>query len=126
MIRNLVSHNTARTTLDSAVVTGFTTRVLPAAAAGLAVTLTSTSLTGVLTGPNWWAFVVLSSAVVVVAGVLLRWLLLRALVVVAGQLIALTGLATAMFTTGGALVVLPGPAAAAQLSALLAGAAQQI
>ncbi|MGH3830059.1 MAG: transglutaminaseTgpA domain-containing protein, partial [Pseudonocardiaceae bacterium] len=44
----------------------------------------------------------------------------------AGQLIALTGLATAMFTTGGALVVLPGPAAAAQLSALLAGAAQQI
>ena len=106
--------------------TGFTTHVLPPAVAGLAVALAATSLTGVLTGPRWWGFVVLTTAVVVVAGVLLRWLRTPPIVVAAGQLVALAGLVTAVFTSSGWLVVLPGPAAAAQLRTLLARATQQI
>ncbi|MBV8539914.1 MAG: transglutaminase domain-containing protein [Pseudonocardiales bacterium] len=105
---------------------GFTTHVLPPAAAGLAVALAATSLTGVLTGPHWWGFVVLTTAVVVVAGMLLRWLRMPSIVVAVGQLTALAGLVTVMFTSSGRLVVLPGPAAAAQLRALLARTAQQI
>ncbi|MBW0010426.1 MAG: hypothetical protein JO063_09980, partial [Pseudonocardiales bacterium] len=68
---------------------GFTTHVLPPAAAGLAVALAATSLTGVLTGPHWWGFVVLTTAVVVVAGMLLRWLRMPSIVVAVGQLTAL-------------------------------------
>jgi transglutaminase-like putative cysteine protease len=108
------------------VVTRFTTHVLPSALAGLAVALTATSLTGVLTGPRWWGFVVLTTAVVAVAGVLLHWLRMPPTAVAAGQLAALAGLVTAVFTSSGWLVVLPGPAAAAQLRALLARATQQI
>jgi transglutaminase-like putative cysteine protease len=109
-----------------AAVTGFTTRVLPPAVAGLAVALAATSLVGVLAGPRWWGFVVLTTAIMVTAGVLLRWLRMPPIVVAAGQLAALVGLVTAVFTSSGWLVVLPGPAAAAQLRALLARAAQQI
>jgi transglutaminase-like putative cysteine protease len=108
------------------VVSGFAARVLPPAVAGLAVTLAATSLTGVLTGSRWWGLVVLTTAAVVSTGVLLRWLRIPPTVVAAGQLAALVGLVTAMFTSGGWLVVLPGPAAAAQLHELLARAAQQI
>jgi transglutaminase-like putative cysteine protease len=110
----------------AAAVTGFTTRVLPPAVAGLAVALAATSLAGVLAGPRWWGFVVLTTAIVVTAGVLLRWLRMPPVVLAAGQLAALAGLVTAVFTSSGWLVILPGPAAVAQLRALLARAAQQI
>lgn len=106
--------------------TGFTTRVLPPAVAGLAVALAATSLTSVLAGARWWGLVVLTTAVVVTAGILLRWLRMPPIVVAAGQLAALVGLVTAVFTSSGWLVVLPGGAATAQLRALLARAAQQI
>ncbi|HEX4102786.1 MAG: transglutaminaseTgpA domain-containing protein [Pseudonocardiaceae bacterium] len=107
-------------------VTGFATRVLPAAAAGLAVALAATSLTGVLAGSRWWGLVVLTTAVVVTAGVLLQWLGMPPVVIAAGQLVALVGLVTAMFTSAGWLAVLPGPAAVRQLRTLFERAAQQI
>jgi transglutaminase-like putative cysteine protease len=109
-----------------AAVTGFATRVLPSAAAGLAVALAATSLTGVLTGARWWGLVVLTTAVVVAAGGLLHWLRMSPAVVAAGQAAALVGLVTAVFASGGWLVVLPGPAAAGQLWTLFERAAQQI
>jgi transglutaminase-like putative cysteine protease len=109
-----------------AAVTGLRTRVLPAATAGLAVALAATSLTGVLAGSRWWGFVVLTIAVVVPAGVALHWLRMSPIVVAAGQLAALVGLVTAVFTAGGWLAVLPGPSSAEQLRTLFERAAQQI
>jgi len=106
-------------------VTGFS-RLLSPVAAGLAVALAATSLTGVLAGPRWWGFVVLTTAVVVGAGVLLRWLRMPSTVVAAGQLTALAGLVTAAFTSSGWLAVVPGPAAVTQLRAVLDRATQQI
>ncbi|MDQ3761844.1 MAG: DUF3488 and transglutaminase-like domain-containing protein, partial [Actinomycetota bacterium] len=105
--------------------TGLTVRTLPAAAAGLAVALAATSLTGILAGSRWWGFVLLTTTVVVAAGVLLRSLRMPPIVVAGGQLVALVGLVTAVFTSSGWLAVLPGPAAAVQLRALLERAAQQ-
>ncbi|MGH3898380.1 MAG: transglutaminaseTgpA domain-containing protein [Pseudonocardiaceae bacterium] len=109
---------------------GALTGALPAAVtgavAGLAVALAATSLTGVLVGPRWWGAVVLTSAVVVIAGVLLRALRMPPIVVAAGQLAALVGMVTAVFTRSGRLVVLPGADAVAELGALLGRAAQQV
>ncbi|MGH3885853.1 MAG: transglutaminase TgpA family protein [Pseudonocardiaceae bacterium] len=96
------------------------------AVAGLAVALAATSLTGVLTGPRWWGTVVLTTAVVVTAGVLLRSLRMPPIVVAAGQLAALVGLVTAVFTPSGRFVVLPSSDTAAELGSLLGRAAQQI
>ncbi len=114
----------------AATVTVLATRALPAVVtgtvAGLAVALAATSLTGVLTGSRWWGYVVATTAVVVAAGVLLRSLRMPPIVVAAGQLAALVGLVTAVFTRSGRYVVLPGPTAAAELHSLLGGAAQQI
>jgi transglutaminase-like putative cysteine protease len=110
-------------------VTGWAGRALPAivaGVAGLALALAATSLTGVLAGPRWWSYLVLSIAVVVVAGVLLRRLRMPSIVTAAGQLVALMALVTAVFTTSGWLLVVPGPASRAQLGGVFAGAAQQI
>jgi transglutaminase-like putative cysteine protease len=103
-------------------VTGWALRALQAAAAGLALALTATSLTGVLAGARWWGYVVLSITVVVIAGIVLRWLRMPSIVTAAGQLTALLGLVTAVFTTS----VVPGSDSMAHISAVLAGAAQQI
>lgn len=100
--------------------------MLPPAAAGLAVAFAATSLTGVLAGSRWWGLVVLTTAVVVAAGVLLDWLGMPPVAVAAGQLTALVGLVTAEFTSEGWLAVVPGPAAVAQLRTLFEGAAHQI
>ncbi|MGH4009650.1 MAG: transglutaminase TgpA family protein [Pseudonocardiaceae bacterium] len=96
------------------------------AAGGLAVALTATSLTELLDGSRWWGLVVLTTAVVVAAGVLLRSLRMPPIVVAAGQLAVLVGLVTAVFTRSGRLLVLPGSAAAADLSSLLGRAAHQV
>jgi transglutaminase-like putative cysteine protease len=106
--------------------TGWADRALSAGVAGLALALAGTSLTGVLAGPSWWGYLVLSIAVVVVAGTALRWLRMPPIVIVAGQLAALTALVTAVFTTSGWLLVLPGSASREQLAAVLDRAAQQI
>jgi transglutaminase-like putative cysteine protease len=105
-----------------ATVTGWALRALQAAAAGLALALTATSLTGVLAGVRWWGYVVLSITVVVTTGILLRWLRMPSIVTAAGQLTALLGVVTAVFTTS----VVPGSHTVAQISAVLAGAVQQI
>ncbi|MGH3905985.1 MAG: DUF3488 and transglutaminase-like domain-containing protein [Pseudonocardiaceae bacterium] len=99
---------------------------LPSAVAGLAVALTATSLTGVLAGPRWWAFVVVTVAVVVVVGALLRPTGLPGSAVATGQFVALLGLVTAVFTRSGVLVVLPGPGAMRELHLVLGRAAQQV
>ncbi len=112
--------------VGGAAVTGLRTRVLPAVTAGLAVALATTSLTGVLAGSRWWGYVVLTIAVVVATGVGLHWLRRPPIVVAAGQLAALVGLVTAVFTSGGWLAVLPGPSSVEQLRTLFDGAAQQI
>ena len=94
--------------------------------AGLALALAATSLTGVLAGPRWWSYLVLSITVVVAAGVLLRWLRMPSMVTAVGQLAALAALVTAVFTTSGWLLVVPGSASWAELGGVLARAAQQI
>ncbi|HEY6422327.1 MAG TPA: DUF3488 and transglutaminase-like domain-containing protein [Pseudonocardiaceae bacterium] len=101
-------------------------RALPAGVAGLAVVLAATSLTGVLTGPHWWGYVVATSAVVVATGVLARTLRMPPVVVAAGQSAALVGLVTALFTTNAVLGVLPRPDASAQLRTTLERAAHQV
>jgi transglutaminase-like putative cysteine protease len=103
-------------------VSGWAIRAVPAAAAGLALALTATSLTGVLAGVFWWGYGVVSITVVVAAGLLLRWLRTPSIVTVAGQLVALLGLLTAVFTTS----VAPGSDSIAELAAVLARAAHQI
>ncbi|MDT7595889.1 MAG: hypothetical protein QOJ06_1435 [Pseudonocardiales bacterium] len=112
--------------VGGAAVTGLRTRVLPAVTAGLAVAVATTSLTGVLAGSRWWGYVVPTIAVLVAAGVGLNWLRMSPIVVAAGQLAALVGLVTAVFTSEGWLAVLPGPSSAEQLWTLFKGAAQQI
>ncbi|MGH4023657.1 MAG: transglutaminaseTgpA domain-containing protein [Pseudonocardiaceae bacterium] len=98
----------------------------PAAVAGLAVALAATSLTGVLTGPRWWAFVVVTVLVVVTVGVLLRPTGLPAITIATAQVLALVGLVTAVFTRSGVLFVLPGPAAFRDLRLLLVRAGRQV
>jgi len=106
-------------------VTASAARTLLAGVAGLAVALAATSLSALLAGPRWWGSVVLTIALVVAAGVLLRALRMPPIVVAAGQLATLVGLVTAVFTSTGWLGVVPGPTAAAQLQTLLERAAQQ-
>lgn len=102
------------------------TALLPSATAGLAVALSATSLTGILAGPRWWGFVVLTVAVVVMVAAPLRLLRFPAIAVAAAQLVALAGLVTAMFTRSGVLVALPGPEALREVSRALGGAARQV
>ncbi|MGH3919585.1 MAG: transglutaminase TgpA family protein [Pseudonocardiaceae bacterium] len=105
---------------------GMVTSAVTSTVAGLAVAFTATSLTGLLAGSRWWGLVVVTTAVVVAAGVLLRSLRMPPIVVAIGQLAALVGLVTAVFTRSGRLGVLPGSDAAAELGSLLGRAAQQV
>ncbi|MDQ3904132.1 MAG: transglutaminase, partial [Actinomycetota bacterium] len=95
--------------------TGWVDRIRPAAAAGLALALAATSLTGVLAGARWWSYLVLGITVVVITGSLLRWLRAPAVVTAAGQVAALVALVTAIFTSSGWLLVVPGSASRAEL-----------
>ncbi|MGH3979444.1 MAG: transglutaminase TgpA family protein [Pseudonocardiaceae bacterium] len=99
---------------------------LPAAAAGLAVLLAATALSGVLSGDRWFGFAIVAVAVVAATGVLLRSLRWPPVLVTAGQLAALTGLVTAVFTRSGVLAAIPGPDALRELHAVLGGAAAQV
>ena len=95
--------------------------------AGLAVTMSSTALSGVLRGLYWLWFVVLSVAVVVAIGLLSRrWARLSWPTVVPVQLAALVALLTGLFSRQGILRVIPGPAALTELSDELAVAVHQI
>lgn len=95
--------------------------------AGLAVSMSSTALSGVLRGLYWLWFVLLSIAVVVTVGLLLRrWARLSWPTVVPVQLAALVALLTGLFSKQGILRVIPGPAALTELSGELAAAVHQI
>ncbi|MDQ3886547.1 MAG: DUF3488 and transglutaminase-like domain-containing protein [Actinomycetota bacterium] len=97
-----------------------------AAAAGFAVLTAATALTGVLTGARWLGFVLLTVTVVSVVGMVLRSGRLPVPLVAAGQVAALTGLLTALFTRSGILAVLPGPDALRELGVVLTAAAGQV
>lgn len=97
-----------------------------AAVAGLAVVLAASALSGVLHGSRWVGFVLVTVAVVVLAGTMLRSMRLPSPVVVLGQLAVLAALLTAVFTRSGALVVLPGPDAFGELGSMLAAAGEQV
>ncbi len=94
--------------------------------AGLAVVLAATALSGVLAGARWFGLVLLTVALVVAVGSVLRSLRLPPALVAAGQLAALLCLVTALFSRSGLLAVLPGPAALGELHAVLSGAAEQV
>lgn len=97
-----------------------------AAVAGLAVVLAASALSGVLQGSRWVGFVLVTVAMVVLAGTVLRSVRLPSAVVVLGQLATLAGLLTAVFTRSGALVLLPGPDALGELGSMLARAGEQV
>lgn len=99
---------------------------ITAAVAGLAVVLAATALSGVLQGSRWVGFVLVSVAMIVLAGTVLRSVRLPPAVVVLGQLAALAALLTAVFTRSGALVLLPGPDALGELGSMLARAGEQV
>lgn len=99
---------------------------LPAVVAGLALALAATALTGVLRGPSWWPFVLVTIMAVVTVGILLRPTGLPAGAIAIAQCLALLGLVTAVFTRSGVLFVLPGPAAFRDLHWLLVHAARQV
>jgi transglutaminase-like putative cysteine protease len=96
------------------------------ATAGLAVALAATALSGVLSGPRWFPFALVTIAVVIAVGMLLRTLQLPPFAVASSQLAALVALVIAVFTRSGVLVVLPGPDAVGELGRLFARAGQQI
>ena len=78
-------------------------------------------------GTAWWGYAAGAVALVVAVGLLTNRLRPAAPVLAAGaQLAALAMLVTALFTGSGVLGVLPGPAAAGELAALVADAATQI
>lgn len=114
----------------AAVTVPSTATPLPAAlssgVAGLAVVLTATALSGVLSGGRWVGFVLVTVAVVVATGSLLRSLRVPPPLIAAGQLAALVCLVTAVFSRSAVLAVLPGPEALRELHAVLSGAADQV
>lgn len=94
--------------------------------AGLAVTLSSTSLSGVLRGLSWLWFVALTVAVVVVIGLALRAVKVPTLLVVPAQLVGLLLLLTGLFSFTPILGFLPGASASGELVAQLGVAVGQI
>jgi transglutaminase-like putative cysteine protease len=108
-----------------------TSAATPAAAA-LSVVLASTAMSGVVVGLQWLGFVLVATATVAAAGVLLRGLTLPngrplpAVGVIVGQLFALCCLLTAVFTRTGLLAVLPTPTSLGDLGVTLSAAMDQV
>jgi TgpA N-terminal domain/Transglutaminase-like superfamily len=100
-------------------------RLVPVAA-GLAVALSSSALSGVLQGHRWFWYVLAAVGVVVVLGVLARLFRLHLAVVVAIQFVGLVLLLTGLFSTDPVFGVLPGPSALGDLWHGLAAAITQI
>jgi transglutaminase-like putative cysteine protease len=95
-------------------------------AAGLAVALSSTALSGVLRGDRWLWYVLASVGLVVALGQLARAVRVPAVVVPVVQLAGLVPLLTGLFSTEPVLRVLPGTAALTELGEALAAAVHQI
>ncbi|WP_344015392.1 transglutaminase TgpA family protein [Pseudonocardia xinjiangensis] len=106
---------------------GATGRGLPWIAAlgsGLAVLLAGGPVTAIVQGGAWFGHAAAAVVAVVVVGLLLHRL--GAVVVAAGQAVAVLVLLTVQFADNGILGVLPGPAALGEFGALVSGAGQQI
>jgi transglutaminase-like putative cysteine protease len=99
---------------------------LVALAAGLAVALSSTALSGVLHGDRWLWYVLASVGMVVAFGQLARAVRVPAVLVPVVQLAGLVPLLTGLFSTEPVLRVLPGTAALTELGEALAAAVHQI
>jgi uncharacterized membrane protein YgcG len=95
-------------------------------AAGLALALSCTALSGVLQGHRWLWYVLAVVGTVVLLGVLARLARLPLVAVLAVQLVGLLLLLTGLFSTDAALGVLPGPEALAELWHGLGAAMHQI
>jgi transglutaminase-like putative cysteine protease len=95
--------------------------------AGIALLLAGSPVAAVVQGTSWWGYAAGAVALVVAVGLLGAALRGTAPALIAcAQLATLATLVTTLFTDSGALGVLPGPAAAGELSALVADAATQI
>ena len=92
----------------------------------LALLLTSATLVPLFTSNRWVLPVAATVTVIALVGFVLRAVRMPALLVVVGQLIALTATLTLVFTDAGVFRVLPGPAAISRLRDLLTGASNQI
>ncbi|MEO9222759.1 MAG: transglutaminaseTgpA domain-containing protein, partial [Mycobacteriaceae bacterium] len=92
----------------------------------LALLLTSATLVPLFTSNRWVLPLAATVAVIALVGVVLRAVRMPAVLVVVGQMIALTATLTLVFTDAKVLRVLPGPAAIRQFRALLTGAGTQI
>ncbi|OQO94072.1 transglutaminase [Saccharomonospora piscinae] len=93
--------------------------LLSPAAALFATVGAATSLTGVLQGGAWLAYVAVAALLVACTGLALRSLRVPTPLVGLGQLVALLLLVTGVFTGSGVLGVLPGPAAFTELNEVL-------
>jgi len=95
-------------------------------AAGLALALSCSALSGVLQGHRWLWYVLASVGLVVLLGVLARLVRLPLVAVLAVQLVGELLLLTGLFSTDAVLWVLPGPEALAELWHGLGAAMHQI
>ena len=92
--------------------------------AGCAVLLGGVPVSAVVEGATWFADGMLVVAAVVAVGLLLHRA--GAVVVAAGQVVAVLLVLTARFTSSGVAGVLPGPAAWGEFGTLVTGAGEQI
>lgn len=100
--------------------------LLAPAAAMFATISAATSLTGVIEGGAWLAYITVAALLVACTGLALRSLRLPTLLVGAAQALALLLLVTGAFTRNSILAVIPGPAAFAELADVLTAAFEEI
>ena len=93
--------------------------LLAPAAAMFATVSAATSLTGVIEGGAWLAYIAVAALLVACTGLALRSLRLPTLLTAPAQALVLLLLATGAFTRNGILAVIPGPAAFSELNDVL-------
>lgn len=104
-----------------------TASLLLAPAAALFATISSaTSLTGVIQGAQWFAYIAVAALLVAFSGLALRSLRLPIPAVSLGQGLALLFLVTGSFTSSGIIGFIPGPAAFSELDDVLVAAFEAI
>ncbi|MGH3434144.1 MAG: transglutaminaseTgpA domain-containing protein, partial [Thermocrispum sp.] len=86
----------------------------------------ATALTGVIQGGEWFGHILVAVLLIGCTGLALRSLRAPALAVGFAQLVVLTFLVTGLYTSHGILGIIPGPAALAELNAVLTQAGEQI
>ncbi|MGW9306412.1 transglutaminaseTgpA domain-containing protein [Saccharomonospora azurea] len=101
-------------------------QLLAPAAAMFATISSATSLTGVIQGSLWLAFIAVAALLVAFTGLTLRSLRVPIPLVGLGQAVVLLFLVTGSFTRNGILAIIPGPAAFAELDDVLTAAFEAI